>query len=47
MTTIAAAPPTMPSYSAEDHAVWAALYARQMPHMAQRACQLGSISSGL
>lgn len=37
-TTIA--PPTMPAYTAEDHRVWAALYARQLPLMAEHASAL-------
>ncbi|GAB4423632.1 MAG: aromatic amino acid hydroxylase [Chloroflexi bacterium OHK40] len=39
MTTLSA-PPTMPAYTEEDHRVWATLYARQMPHAAERACSL-------
>ena len=39
MTTLSG-PPTMPAYTDEDHRVWAALYARQMPHMQAHACRL-------
>jgi phenylalanine-4-hydroxylase len=39
MTTLSG-PPTMPAYTEEDHQVWAALYARQMPHMEAHACRL-------
>lgn len=35
--TTSIAPPTMPAYTEEDHRVWAALYARQLPLMAERA----------
>lgn len=39
MTTLTA-PPSMPNYTAQDHEVWAALYARQMARMPQYACEL-------
>lgn len=38
--TILTAPPTMPAYTEQDHQVWAALYARQMPLMATYASEL-------
>ncbi len=38
MSTIA--PPTMPAYTEEDHAVWATLCARQMPRLERYACRL-------
>lgn len=39
MTTTLARP-TMPAYSEQDHQVWAALYARQMPLMERYASEL-------
>ena len=39
MTTLIA-PPSMPAYSEEDHRVWAALYARQLPLMDRYASRL-------
>ena len=38
--TVSIAPPTLPAYSEEDHRVWAALCARQLPLMERRACRL-------
>ncbi len=38
--TVSIAPPTMPAYTDEDHRVWAALCARQLPLMERRACRL-------
>jgi phenylalanine-4-hydroxylase len=32
--------PTLPDYTEQDHAVWATLYARQMPALERRACRL-------
>jgi phenylalanine-4-hydroxylase len=38
--TTTLAPPAMPAYTEQDHQVWAALYARQMPLMAEHASEL-------
>jgi phenylalanine-4-hydroxylase len=38
--TTTLAPPAAPAYTAEDHRVWAALYARQLPLLADHACAL-------
>ncbi len=38
--TTSVAPPTMPSYTEEDHRVWAALCAKQLPLMERYACRL-------
>lgn len=38
--TTSIAPPTMPNYTEEDHRVWAALCARQLPLMERYACRL-------
>lgn len=38
--TMTVSPPAMPAYSDEDHRVWAALYARQMPLMDEYASRL-------